>query len=90
MIHPNSHPTYTERQQKIIDMIDWILEKYKAGAIALSVVLQAAVVHLPFLNDAFGTTPLGGEDWLICVGLASVVLWADEVKKLAGRWLRRK
>jgi hypothetical protein len=28
MIHPNSHPTYNERQQKIIDMIDWILEKY--------------------------------------------------------------
>jgi P-type Ca2+ transporter type 2C len=60
------------------------------GAIALSVVLQAAVVHLPFLNDAFGTTPLGGEDWLICVGLASVVLWADEAKKLAWRWLRHR
>jgi hypothetical protein len=28
MIHPNSHPTYNERQQKIIEMIDWILEKY--------------------------------------------------------------
>ena len=32
MIHPNSHPTYNERQQNIIDMIDWILEKYQAGA----------------------------------------------------------
>ena len=32
MIHPNSHPTYNERQQKIIEMIDWALEKYKAGA----------------------------------------------------------
>ena len=31
MIHPNSHPTYNERQQKIIEMIDWTLEKYKAG-----------------------------------------------------------
>ena len=30
MIHPNSHPTYNERQQKIIEMIDWTLEKYKA------------------------------------------------------------
>ena len=28
MIHPSSHPTtYNERQQKIIDMIDWTLEK---------------------------------------------------------------
>ena len=31
MIHPNSHPTYNERQQKIIEMIDWTLEKYKAS-----------------------------------------------------------
>ena len=29
MIHPKSHPTYDERQQKIIEMIDWVLEKYK-------------------------------------------------------------
>jgi len=28
MIHPSSHPTYNERQQKIIEMIDWTLEKY--------------------------------------------------------------
>ena len=50
--------------------------------------LQVAVVQLPFLNDAFGTAPLGLDDWLICVGLASVVLWADEAKKLLERQLR--
>jgi magnesium-transporting ATPase (P-type) len=60
------------------------------GAIALSIVLQVAVVHLEFLNDAFGTSPLALGDWLICVGLASLVLWADEAKKLVERmWLRR-
>ena len=32
MIHPNSHPTYNERHQKIIEMLDWTLEKYKAAA----------------------------------------------------------
>ena len=26
MIHPSSHPTYNERQQKIIELIDWTLE----------------------------------------------------------------
>jgi len=31
MIHPKSHPTYNERQQRIIEMIDWTLEKYKTG-----------------------------------------------------------
>ena len=52
------------------------------GAIALSVLLQVAVVEVGFLNDAFGTAPLGLGDWLVCVGLASAVLWADELKKL--------
>ncbi len=28
MIHHNSHPTYNESQQKIIELIDWVLEKY--------------------------------------------------------------
>ena len=29
MIYPKSHPTYNERHEKIIAMIDWTLEKYK-------------------------------------------------------------
>jgi len=31
MIHPKSHPTYNERHQKIIEMIDWTLEKYRTN-----------------------------------------------------------
>jgi len=31
-IRPNLHPTYNERHQKIIGMIDWTLEKYKGVA----------------------------------------------------------
>ena len=31
MIHPNSHPTYNERHEKIIEMIDWTLEKYRTA-----------------------------------------------------------
>jgi P-type Ca2+ transporter type 2C len=59
--------------------------RYLWAAITLSALLQIAVVQLPFLNNAFGTMPLGGEEWLICLGLASVVLWADEAKKLIQR-----
>ena len=59
------------------------------GAIAVSVALQIAVVQIPVLNDAFDTTPLSIGDWLICAGLASIVLWADEAKKLLERRLRR-
>jgi magnesium-transporting ATPase (P-type) len=58
------------------------------GAIGLSLVLQIAVVQLSFLNRAFNTTPLSPYDWLVCIGLASIVLWAAEAKKLLGRLLR--
>ena len=30
-VRPNLHPTYNERHQKIIEIIDWSLEKYKAA-----------------------------------------------------------
>ena len=42
------------------------------------------------MNDAFHTAPLGIADWLICTGLASIVLWADELKKLVERSLTRR
>jgi len=59
------------------------------GAVALSLALQLGVVHLPVLNDAFGTSPLALSDWLLCTSLASGVLWAGEAKKLLERRLRR-
>jgi magnesium-transporting ATPase (P-type) len=58
------------------------------AAVAVSVAMQVAVVHLPVLNEAFDTAPLGGRDWLLCAALASIVLWADEAKKLVGRLAR--
>jgi magnesium-transporting ATPase (P-type) len=55
------------------------------GAIALSIALQAAVVHMSFLNVAFGTVPLEPGQWVACIALASVVLWFGELRKLAVR-----
>jgi magnesium-transporting ATPase (P-type) len=55
------------------------------GAIALSLLLQIAVVYVPVLNEGFGTTPLDVTHWSICVALGSTVLWADELRKLAHR-----
>src|SRR5690606_16005276 len=46
------------------------------AAIAFSALLQVLVIEVPFLNDAFGTVPMSLEDWLVCILLASVVLWA--------------
>ena len=49
--------------------------------------LQFAVVEIPVLQVAFGTASLDLEHWAVCVGLASVVLWYDEVRKIVLRAL---
>ena len=55
------------------------------AAIGLSLSLQIAVVYLPLLNEAFDTRPLEFGQWLVCLALASAVLWVDEVRKLLAR-----
>ena len=59
------------------------------AAIGLSATLQVAVVHLGFLNRAFDTVPMDAGDWALAVGLAALVLVADEAKKLLERWVLR-
>ncbi|MFI7744429.1 cation-translocating P-type ATPase [Kocuria rhizosphaericola] len=49
------------------------------------VVLQAAVVQTPFLQDLFDTTALSGAQWLVAVTIGSTVLWAEELRKLIRR-----
>jgi magnesium-transporting ATPase (P-type) len=58
------------------------------GAIALSVLLQFAVVNIGFLNVAFGTVPLEPGQWIVCVAMASVVLWASELRKAIAKLFR--
>lgn len=55
------------------------------GAIALSLVLQVAVVHVGLLNVAFGTVPLAPAQWAVCLAMGSTVLWFGELRKLALR-----
>ncbi len=55
------------------------------AAVGLSTALQVAVVHMPFLNLAFGTVPLTAGQWGVCVAMASGVLWFSEGRKLLHR-----
>ena len=58
------------------------------AAVAGSVGLQVLVVYVPFLQSAFGTTPLSGRDWLVCVAAASSVLWLREASHAMRRVAR--
>ena len=55
------------------------------SAVGLSLVLQLAVVYVPFLQNAFSTASLSFNDWLVCLGVASSVVWLRELDKLFGR-----
>jgi magnesium-transporting ATPase (P-type) len=55
------------------------------GSVCLALLLQIAVIHVGILNVAFGTVPLDAQQWLTCAAMASVVLWAGELRKLLAR-----
>ena len=55
------------------------------AAIGLSLLLHAAVIHTPFLQQAFSTVDLSLTDWLYCAAVASSVLWLCELGKAVVR-----
>jgi Ca2+-transporting ATPase len=55
------------------------------AAVVLSLVLHVAVIYIPFLQQAFSTSPLTFRDWFFCAAVASTVLWAMEISKLLRR-----
>lgn len=55
------------------------------GAIGLSVLLQLAVLYIPFLQAAFSTVALDGLDLATCIIVASSVLWLWEIIKFGLR-----
>lgn len=51
-------------------------------AVGLSLLLQAAAIYTPFLQEAFSTVSLSVGDWLLCAAVASSVLWMRELSKI--------
>lgn len=59
------------------------------GAVLLSLLLQVAVIYIPFLQQTFSTVSLSLDDWLRCAAVASSVLWLRELGKLVTRLIGR-
>ena len=55
-------------------------------AVLLTVMLQLAVLYVPFLNVIFRTMPLTAEELMLCVALSSLIFLAVETEK----WLVRR
>jgi len=61
------------------------VNRWLSAAVAFSLLLQVAVVYVPFLQEAFSTVSLSGRDWLLCAATASSVLWLRELQKIVMR-----
>ncbi|MEY4164712.1 MAG: hypothetical protein RL419_554, partial [Actinomycetota bacterium] len=54
------------------------------------ILLQIAVTHVGFMQSLFETTDISLSQWLVCVVVASSVLWIEEVRKFVVRTTMRK
>jgi Ca2+-transporting ATPase len=62
-----------------------VRNRWLLGGLTLSVLLQGLVLYAPPMNTLFHTVPLPLESLLPLLGLASLVLWVEELRKL---WVR--
>ncbi len=62
----------------------WLL-----GGLVIGNLLQIAVIFIPAFNDVFHTVPFGFSQVLAIGAVASLVLWAEELRKLVVRMRAR-
>jgi Ca2+-transporting ATPase len=51
-------------------------------SLAAVVSLQVCVVHVDWFQDLFDTTSINATEWMVCIAVASSVLWVEEIRKL--------
>jgi P-type Ca2+ transporter type 2C len=78
--------TFTARADEQSAFHQLFTNRWLWGALALSLALQVAVVYMPALQVAFGTTDLSLADWSRCAMVGSSVLWVSELRK----WFLRR
>lgn len=82
--------TYNSRDEKESAFKKPFSNLYLIGAILISTSVIVATIHIPILQHYLETTPLDMRQWLIAISLGSIVLWAEEIRKLSVRIHERK
>ena len=70
--------------------IGLLSNKSLLNAVLLTLVLQLAVIYLPFLQSVFKTNPLSWQELLISLVLSTIVFWGVEIEKWSKRRADRK
>jgi Ca2+-transporting ATPase len=66
--------------------IGLLSNKSMLNAVLLTLVLQLAVIYVPFMQSVFKTNALTWQELLISLLLSTIVFWAVEFEK----WLKRR
>ena len=64
---------------------DLFRNPWMLGGLALSILLQLLVIYWPVLNTLFHTVPITSGNFLVIAAVASLVLWAEELRKFFAR-----
>jgi len=73
---------FNARSDKQSAFVGLFSNKWLWGAVMLSILLQVMVIYIPFLQQAFSTVSMSPGDWLLCITVASSVLWLRELSKI--------
>lgn len=74
--------SFNARSHKSVFKAGLFRNKWLIGAVILSFILQVVIVQIPFIGQAFKTTPLPLMQWLIIIAFASSVFIFDEIVKV--------
>ncbi|MBM3248047.1 MAG: HAD-IC family P-type ATPase [Candidatus Omnitrophica bacterium] len=66
---------------KSIFKIPFLGNKYLLFGLALAIILQLAVLYMPFLQNIFSTVMLSLTDWVKIIIVGSIVFWLEEIRK---------
>jgi len=77
---------FSARSQTItIRKLGLLTNRKMVAAVAVSTLLQLAVVYLPGLSDAFRTAQLGWEEWALILPLSMLALLMNEAWKVVAK-----
>ncbi|MEJ2010346.1 MAG: cation-translocating P-type ATPase C-terminal domain-containing protein, partial [Acidobacteriota bacterium] len=72
-------------ERRSLFAIGLLSNKALLGAVSLTVVLQLALVYVPFLQSIFKTVALPVPDLVLTVVVSSIIFWAVELEKWSMR-----
>ncbi len=77
-----SHVLAIHQERRSVFGSGLVSNRLLLGAVILTILLQFALIYVPFLQEVFGTMALDASHILIAFALSTVILWVIEGQKL--------